>query len=416
MRFYQITEARAGRKYYVRFGDLPEGGRSAIGASANRFSHMRRRGDHELGVSCYNAEFSAQMQKWELDVNNYATLQSLLVSGRPIYLVVGDHVIDPEYEEPAYGQDQEPLLQNCKVVKHIGLKDLWVPGWGAEGEDLEDYVRVVTDLTEDAYEAGREFWNEVSPHYEGTTPEWAPEIPQWPLTPQQMREVERAIFQRPEWIAFWARFDWRDWHMARKWWFDKNKNVFTFYEVPHINYFVDHPHWKKAMPHRSMISLTLDGKLIEKKDGYSDAYMVLPTALEACRAVVRAAAPKLDWLQGTYFIRFGKWPVDERSVNFLSDKDQDGNHSKEKGVSVFNASYDLQDDRWELGADVDEAAISGTMGSLMAGHRPRYLVQGTELRATGADGEPLLRNVKLICELPRDMVYCPGIFDPREDD
>jgi hypothetical protein len=138
MRLAEIME-RAGPQTYIRFGDIPASGRSGIGASTNQFTHARRRGDEELGVSVYPARFDRELQKWILDCNNYATLGELVSRERPAFVVTGDHVIDPDYEAPAYGQDSEPLLTNVRVLRPVTYQEIIAPGWG-ETSTIDEMV------------------------------------------------------------------------------------------------------------------------------------------------------------------------------------------------------------------------------------------------------------------------------------
>ena len=269
---------------------------------------------------------------------------------------------------------------------------------------LESALSEETDVE---YEAGRKFWNEIQPHMARDWNETTIPCPTWPLDEDGLRGLERQVFQKPDWLARWAHFDWRSFQTAHKWNYSKHNDCFNFYDVPSFGY-------KDGMvqPDRRMVTLTSDGKLIERKSEYSHFYATLPSAIEACMAVVRKAQPKLRLMKDRYFIRFGKWPEGERSINGLT-------RSLEKGVSVYDAAYDLDEERWSIDTGgVDEAAVNGTMQSLIYDrpHRAIYLVQGDEQQAVGSDGEPLLKNVRLVQELDRHDVFVPGRFDPREDD
>ena len=269
---------------------------------------------------------------------------------------------------------------------------------------LESALSEETDIE---YEAGRKFWHEVQPHMARDWNETTIPCPTWPLDEDGLRGLERQVFLKPDWLARWAHFDWRSFQTAHKWNYSKHNDCFNFYDVPSFGY-------KDGMvqPDRRMVTLTSDGKLIERKSEYSHFYATLPSAIEACMAVVRKAQPKLRLMKDRYFIRFGKWPEGERSINGLT-------RSLEKGVSVYDAAYDLDEERWSIDTGgVDEAAVNGTMQSLIYDrpHRAIYLVQGDEQQAVGSDGEPLLKNVRLVQELDRHDEFVPGRFDPREDD
>jgi hypothetical protein len=265
-------------------------------------------------------------------------------------------------------------------------------------------------LMEDRYHDGKRFYRELIPHADPNIfrdPEWKPEIPNWPLDALQLREIEKQILQRPDWLYYYARFDWTSWtECSANWWYDKNRNVFSFYDIPAISYFNNTP-----TPDRLMLQLKPDGSIVPQNSQYSDLHQVLPTALRLCQEVVNSALTKMKWLRGTYYLRFGMWPKNERSQNFLI-RDR---IVFEKGVSVYHVEYDLDEDRWAIDPTVDEATIAGTMQTLIYSNRPIFLVQGTELDEEGSDGEPLLHDVKLIKQLSKDEVYCPGIFDPKED-
>jgi hypothetical protein len=265
----------------------------------------------------------------------------------------------------------------------------------------------ISEETDAQYEAGRRYWHEVQPHMARDWNETAIPCDQWPLDEAGLRALERQVFQKPDWLARWAHFDWRSFQLAHKWNYSKHNDCFNFYDVPSFGY-----KDRMVQPDRRMVTLTSDGKLIERKTEYSHFYATLPTAMEACMAVVRSARPKLALMRGEYYIRFGKWPENERSRNGI-------NGELEEGVSVYHVNFDLDEGRWAIESSVDEATITGTMSSLFYDkpYRPIYLVQGDEHEyAMGSDGEPLLRNVRLIRELDRQDVFCPGYFDPREDD
>ncbi len=116
--------------YYIRFGDIPEGERSAIGASPNFIANMFRTGDEEEGVSVYDARWLEKKEAWSIDEINVASLDELIAQKRPAYLVTGDLV--------GTGIDGEPLLHNVKIVKQIPYTEIWIPAWDEYAEE-EDY-------------------------------------------------------------------------------------------------------------------------------------------------------------------------------------------------------------------------------------------------------------------------------------
>jgi len=92
------------------------------------------------------------------------------------------------------------------------------------------------------------------------------------------------------------------------------------------------------------------------------------------------------------YIRFGNTPEGERSYDNRNDRLEDG-------VSVYACERDATDEDAPEG--VDEAYyLAGTMlqtvFSLM--HRDTYLVTGEQV-GTGADGEPVIRDVEVVANL-----------------
>lgn len=102
-------------KEYIRFGDIPENERSGI-----------YRGDEgkvgeEIGVSCYEFIFLDGRYRILLPLNANihicATLGHLideyLGGSRKVFLIIGDEV--------GRGKDNEPLLNNVKIIEEIYL-------------------------------------------------------------------------------------------------------------------------------------------------------------------------------------------------------------------------------------------------------------------------------------------------------
>lgn len=102
-------------KEYIRFGDIPENEHSGI-----------YRGDEgkigeEIGVSCYEFIFLDGGYRILLPLNanihTGATLgypiDEYLGGSRKVFLVTGDEV--------GRGKDNEPLLNNVKIIKEIYL-------------------------------------------------------------------------------------------------------------------------------------------------------------------------------------------------------------------------------------------------------------------------------------------------------
>lgn len=95
---------------YIRFGEIPENGKSKI--------HL---GDEiigeEAGVSVYEAIYADEYYYPKLPDNpNSSTLldyfEFLMYSNSKVYLVIGDRI-------RLNGHDNEPLLGNVKVIKEI---------------------------------------------------------------------------------------------------------------------------------------------------------------------------------------------------------------------------------------------------------------------------------------------------------
>jgi hypothetical protein len=106
-------------------------------------------------------------------------------------------------------------------------------------------------------------------------------------------------------------------------------------------------------------------------------------------AVNRAVASPLNALPDKIFIRYGNLPRRGRSTDYASGK-------REKGVSVYDATRDLLTDSvWPnlLGGALPAAAI--VRGAESA---PVYLVSGRKV-GIGTDGEPLIKEVKVIGKL-----------------
>lgn len=119
-----------------------------------------------------------------------------------------------------------------------------------------------------------------------------------------------------------------------------------------------------------------------------------------------------------YYIRFGKWPEDERSEvgeAFLRSRAWvyaaigEEQEEIEEGVSVYEATWDETKSRWvipTLGSD----SYLATLDEIISQRREIFLVTGDEV-GTGSDGEPLLRNVKLVKVLEYSDIYNDHIYD-----
>jgi hypothetical protein len=116
-----------------------------------------------------------------------------------------------------------------------------------------------------------------------------------------------------------------------------------------------------------------------------------------CKTLDADALPATD----DVYIRFGDIPDGERSHDHTNDR-------QEAGVSVYAATVE---------ASADHAGVYHPTGQklqqvLLLAHRDTYLVTGEEV-GRGEDGEPLLRDVEVVCELasPKGV----GGFVPAED-
>jgi hypothetical protein len=137
---YESPEAYAasftGLKYYIRFGDLPTGGKS--------MNHFDKR--HERGISSYPVKWNVNTHKWDvieddLSDDGLNTLSNLVgeledpETRRPIYLIHGE-------ETGHTGRyDQEPLLDSgkIKIVKKLSPKEIHSEYCG-EIEDVDEAI------------------------------------------------------------------------------------------------------------------------------------------------------------------------------------------------------------------------------------------------------------------------------------
>jgi len=158
---YDSTPESTEPKVYIRFGEIPKGERSGIGASPNVYKHMYRRSDQEMGVSVYDVEWDAARNLWALDVYNVASAGELIFAAmmghRKVYLVSGHEVTYDdlteseqelvEWNEAGWvrGIDNEPLLRDVKIIGELTCRDFYGPGFYNPDEDFlspEDYARI----------------------------------------------------------------------------------------------------------------------------------------------------------------------------------------------------------------------------------------------------------------------------------
>lgn len=89
---------RGAARGFIRFGDIPEGGRS--------YNHRDNR--PETGVSCFDAEFAAD-GRYRLILTPVLEVSFLAVADRPAYRLYGERI--------GTGADGEPLLTVSRATK-----------------------------------------------------------------------------------------------------------------------------------------------------------------------------------------------------------------------------------------------------------------------------------------------------------
>lgn len=99
-----------------------------------------------------------------------------------------------------------------------------------------------------------------------------------------------------------------------------------------------------------------------------------------------------DLDESELYIRFGNTPDDERSYDNRNDRMEDG-------VSVYDCVRVEIDDEADTDAEIGYAPCGQMIQTIFAlMFRDTYLVTGERV-GTGADGEPLLRDVEAVAEL-----------------
>ena len=101
------------------------------------------------------------------------------------------------------------------------------------------------------------------------------------------------------------------------------------------------------------------------------------------------------------YIRFGELPLHEKSgiYNWAEQKIV----GFEDGVSVYNCCY--INNQWKiLLPNVLKHTTLDTLYGFIYDKKPAYIVSGNEV-GKGSDNEPLIRNCKVICELPANYFY-----------
>ena len=286
-------------------------------------------------------------------------------------------------------------------------------------------------LAEDNYHDRKRDWAEVYPkHYRSSKVEHNYEVSTWPPSHDELLQVERNILQDPEWLAYYHYFSWLSWnHVVCTRWFDKHKKQMVFYDVPMIaekySTAIAHPdhalvdHRIVLEPERGRVVFDIHGNILESVRSYAGHVtgIPLPRAMQLLEHYVKHmfTPENLKYMTGRYYVRFGRWREDELIQNWLATRAQ-GEPVFEAGVSAYHADWDIDEQRWAIADGINEDTIAGTLASLLYNpNKKLYLVQGTELKEDGADGEPLLKNVRLVKPLKAVDVYVPGVYDPREE-
>ena len=232
-------------------------------------------------------------------------------------------------------------------------------------------------------------------------------VSHWQGSKLQWQDILPTILENRDWLKFYARLDWNNFNsIGNTPWFDKQKMQFTFYDVPAV--YLDSKE-RKLFPDREIVKLKINGKPTTRTI-YSN---VLPIALKLCRKYVLSRSKFIrenkDYLDKTVYIRYGDWPEHGKSKNHLVTKET-GKDVWENGLSVYHCELDIDAGHWEIELSINEDTISGTLSSLYHSNRPIYLVAGEEI-GEGSDGEPLLKNVKVLKKLRKDEVKVSGVFD-----
>jgi hypothetical protein len=117
------------------------------------------------------------------------------------------------------------------------------------------------------------------------------------------------------------------------------------------------------------------------------------------------------------FVRFGRWPENERSKRGVMASKDEGWEEFEEGVSVYQAIWNDELGKWSL--------FEGTHTLMHFVEMVRnkkisaFLVDGDYV-GDGLDGEPLLRNIRPIKELECTDLYIPEFdfghpFNSKDD-
>lgn len=231
------------------------------------------------------------------------------------------------------------------------------------------------------------------------------------LTKISLEEAEKIIQSSPEWMNYYKYFGWNSLTDIKEeiFWLDKHKWTVSYYDVPCISTYVG-----GAIPFGSpeRVMLKFNFKTGELLSDIETQYIkILPSSYKAVLQHMADLKQRIEsekWkYEKQHYIRFGRWHENERSKNYLTG-------DLENGVSVYITEWDHDTQRWAIESSVDEGTITGTMSSLILDPKKRiFLVTGDQI-GEGSDGEPVLKNVKLVQELTKHDIFVPGIFDPGE--
>lgn len=135
----------------------------------------------------------------------------------------------------------------------------------------------------------------------------------------------------------------------------------------------------------SWCEVAVDGSMMRE----CKASAMMPAFPEELKGEVAAIAGTLHYpAYEDAYIRFNDLPESGRSRNWASGE-------VEKGVSVYDARFDVVTGRYST-----YGALAGAEIAYALQDAPVYLVTGEEV-GRGADGEPLLTNVKVLGTLER---------------
>lgn len=102
-----------------------------------------------------------------------------------------------------------------------------------------------------------------------------------------------------------------------------------------------------------------------------------------------------------HYIRFGEIPEDECSTEYEGSGDSQRPVKKLDGVSVYDCYIDNRrhdGPQVVIPPNATARTLDTLWGLLNYSDRPVYLVTGDRV-GTGSDGEPLIKNVKIVSTL-----------------